>query len=788
MSIDAVTVFFSYSHKDEALRDELANHLEILKWNGDISAWHDRQILPGDEWDREIKGSLNSAQVILLLISSDFIASRYCRDIEITRAMERHESGEACVIPVILRKCMWSFAPFGKLQALPKNAVPVTDSAIWPTKDDAFTNIAEGIRKAANDIRQQLIAARQAKVDQYETTYQQAIQQGYPLGEGAQSKLNRLQVALGLSEADIAPIVTRLAAQYGEARQKLERYRHEVRLCLQEDGGEISPFSRSILNGFRVNFELTSEEAKAVEQEELAPYRARVEAVEQYSKVFADALAHENPPSEAMRQQMQRFQSTLGLSDDDVQAIEAPLLQAAASRKLEQEQADYANNLHRYEQEFIKAVETRYPLSQRVLELLQILQQQLGLSDADIAPIEEPIREAAEARHQQQLRTQEEAEQGRSNIEDDFIKSEEGINNPKPLPPEVSRKDLHDCDPTKILFLKNVRDPNGGWAYDINRIRDISGLVENRVFELFWLQTSKGAKTASKGELMLLNQHAKITHVVEILDDDVRENEAGYFRWVRVVWMPEAEKDWSQLPHQRDIIGFEPPTMGGGTAYSFANLSKFQETWNSLEAFQQHVFQVLTGAEPPMLDEVDESLSSERFGANYYAKLRDLLAAKDWQAADKETLDCLLQVMDRQQKGWLQREDITNFPCLDLRNIDHLWVKYSNGKFGFSVQQEVWQSCGSPTTSFINKEWDKFGVAVGWRTKGFLSIGGDWLLYSQLTFGLSAPKGHLPGVFLAEQGGLMMRGGRTSSRESLWAVGVGSRVSSLGSRLADCSR
>ncbi|MBD2113608.1 GUN4 domain-containing protein [Nodosilinea sp. FACHB-141] len=189
-----------------------------------------------------------------------------------------------------------------------------------------------------------------------------------------------------------------------------------------------------------------------------------------------------------------------------------------------------------------------------------------------------------------------------------------------------------------------------------------------------------------------------------------------------------------------------------------------------------------------MLDEVDESLSSERFGANYYAKLRDLLAAKDWQAADKETLDCLLQVMDRQQKGWLQREDITNFPCLDLRNIDHLWVKYSNGKFGFSVQQEVWQSCGSPTTSFINKEWDKFGVAVGWRTKGFLSIGGDWLLYSQLTFGLSAPKGHLPGVFLAEQGGLMMRGGRTSSRESLWAVGVGSRVSSLGSRLADCSR
>jgi hypothetical protein len=123
----------------------------------------------------------------------------------------------------------------------------------------------------------------------------------------------------------------------------------------------------------------------------------------------------------------------------------------------------------------------------------------------------------------------------------------------------------------------------------------MGGSVESRVFELFWLLTSKGAKSASKGDLMLLNQHAKITHVVEMLDDNVRKSQAGYFRWVRVVWMPE-EPDWSQLPHQRDVIGFEPPTIGGGTAYLFANLSKFQAVWTSLEAFQQHVFQVLTSA------------------------------------------------------------------------------------------------------------------------------------------------------------------------------------------------
>lgn len=313
-----------------------------------------------------------------------------------------------------------------------------------------------------------------------------------------------------------------------------------------------------------------------------------------------------------------------------------------------------------------------------------------------------------------------------------------------PQPPSFRRKELNQCHPSKLFFLKNVRDSNGGWAYNLDRIREMGGSVESRVFELFWLPSSKGAKSASKGDLMLLNQHAKITHVVEMLDDDIRENKAGYFRWVRVVWMPD-EKDWSQLPHQRNVLGFEPPTIGGGTAYSLANLSKFQETWNSLEAFQQHVVQVLTGAKPPLPDEIDGSLSSEKFGANYYAKLRDLLAAKDWKAADQETADRMCEVMDRQQEGWLQIEDLKNFPCLDLHNIDSLWAQYSQGRFGFSVQKEIWQRCGSPTS--YNKNWDKFGEVVGWRTKGGFLKKAEWLYYSSLTFDETAPRGHLPVVW-----------------------------------------
>jgi tetratricopeptide (TPR) repeat protein len=142
-------LFYSYSHKDEELRDQLENHLSMLKREGVISAWHDRRISAGQEWDGEIDEHLTSAAIILLLVSSDFLASNYCYDNEVKRAMERHEAHEARVIPVILRPCDWHSAPFGKVQALPKDAKPVTR---WADRDEAFLDIARGIRFAAEEM------------------------------------------------------------------------------------------------------------------------------------------------------------------------------------------------------------------------------------------------------------------------------------------------------------------------------------------------------------------------------------------------------------------------------------------------------------------------------------------------------------------------------------------------------------------------------------------------------------------------------------------------------------
>ena len=151
-----VTVFFSYSHKDEELMEELATHLRILENQGIIRGWHDRKILPGQEWNREINKNLETSDIILLLISAEFLASKYCWDVEIKRAMKRHEDKEAIVIPIILSPCLWHSAPFGKLQALPKDGVPVLDKS-WHTTHDAFFNIAQGIQEAVKKITESIV-------------------------------------------------------------------------------------------------------------------------------------------------------------------------------------------------------------------------------------------------------------------------------------------------------------------------------------------------------------------------------------------------------------------------------------------------------------------------------------------------------------------------------------------------------------------------------------------------------------------------------------------------------
>ena len=146
----AIEIFYSYSRKDEQLRDELDAHLSLLRRQKLITGWYDRAIEGGEEFSEEIAAHLNSAPIILLLISPSFIASDYCYEKEMMRAMERHEAGEARVIPVILRPCDWHQAPFGKLNALPRDGKPAVN---WSNRDEAFLDVAKGVRAVVDRLR-----------------------------------------------------------------------------------------------------------------------------------------------------------------------------------------------------------------------------------------------------------------------------------------------------------------------------------------------------------------------------------------------------------------------------------------------------------------------------------------------------------------------------------------------------------------------------------------------------------------------------------------------------------
>lgn len=145
----AARVFISYAHKDEPLLQELAAQLKILERNGLIEHWHDRKIIPGEAWDERIKAELEAADIILLLVSHDFINSDYCWGVEIARAIARHDAKTACVIPIVLRDCLWQDAPFAKIQGLPKDMRPVVD---WPSRDAAFADVARGIKRAVTEL------------------------------------------------------------------------------------------------------------------------------------------------------------------------------------------------------------------------------------------------------------------------------------------------------------------------------------------------------------------------------------------------------------------------------------------------------------------------------------------------------------------------------------------------------------------------------------------------------------------------------------------------------------
>lgn len=137
-------VFISYSHKDESHKESLDEHLSMLKRNKIIDAWHDRKIVPGQDWSKEISENLELSELILFLISPSFLGSEYCFNVEMKRAIEMHKDGKAQLIPIVIRPCDWATSELSCFQAVPKDAKPITT---WSNYDEAWLNAVNGIKQ-----------------------------------------------------------------------------------------------------------------------------------------------------------------------------------------------------------------------------------------------------------------------------------------------------------------------------------------------------------------------------------------------------------------------------------------------------------------------------------------------------------------------------------------------------------------------------------------------------------------------------------------------------------------
>jgi tetratricopeptide (TPR) repeat protein len=144
-----IKLFYCYAREDKLLRDELEKHLSWLKRRYQLTNWHDREILPGEEWEQAIDTHLNTAHLIFLLISPDFMASDYCYGKEMRRALARHKAGTCRVVPILLRPTYWEDAPFSTLQLLPTDARPITR---WSDRDEAFQDVVIEISRTIKDL------------------------------------------------------------------------------------------------------------------------------------------------------------------------------------------------------------------------------------------------------------------------------------------------------------------------------------------------------------------------------------------------------------------------------------------------------------------------------------------------------------------------------------------------------------------------------------------------------------------------------------------------------------
>lgn len=267
---DPIKLFISYSHKDDELKEELIPHLAGLVKEGLIEPWHDRKISAGADWATEIDDQLELADIILFLVSADFIDSRYCSGIEMARAIKRHQARTACAIPVIIRFSDWTGTHLGKLQAIPRDNKPVSSwGGTRMARDEPWLMVAREIRNVVDRIQKQKNDASTIQKTQAKEEFRAKATEFYRdnvLSLVEEKLLTIERQRLGLEEGEAAEILQMVQLGYQQHQKNLEQYLEALSGELAGKS-ELSEEKQALLKQLQIALGISdSEAAQALER------------------------------------------------------------------------------------------------------------------------------------------------------------------------------------------------------------------------------------------------------------------------------------------------------------------------------------------------------------------------------------------------------------------------------------------------------------------------------------------------------------------------------------------
>ncbi|MBW4606252.1 MAG: tetratricopeptide repeat protein, partial [Hassallia sp. WJT32-NPBG1] len=307
----SVEVFISYHENDNDLREELEKHLASLQREKIITSWSDRQIIAGQEFKGEINKYLNQAGLILLLVSSDFIASDYHWTVEVTRALEQNAAGKASVIPVLLRPVHWKTPPIDKLSPLPKNRKPIKK---WDDRDEAFLEVVKGIRQEVK----RLVASsnysppKQSSANQKPLLLKPAADNAPPQsGNQVETDLT-LELPLSINELTYGT-EKKIALEDGSITVTVPSGFSPGKKLRIRGKGKVNPITNQ-----RGDLYLKIVSIQKVEVS-LEDYQQKLR---QYEQELIKVLQSEYPLSDHSRERLKNYQQMLRLRDEDVTLIE----------------------------------------------------------------------------------------------------------------------------------------------------------------------------------------------------------------------------------------------------------------------------------------------------------------------------------------------------------------------------------------------------------------------------------------------------------------------------------